>query len=112
MVVAHRCALTQMEVSSVHAMQVMRLVVMESAALVIVVILTATATQLVDLTFLEINECLSNNGFCSQVCINTDGSFTCSCNVGYKLGGDGKSCGGKFSNFNCFCKTTEVSKYY
>ena len=35
------------------------------------------------------NECDSNEGLgpCSQICINTPGSFYCSCEVGYTLSG-------------------------
>ena len=40
----------------------------------------------------DINECLSNNGGCSEICDNTDGSFQCSCNMGSTLADDGFSC--------------------
>ena len=35
----------------------------------------------------DVNECkvLSPNGFCSQVCNNTEGSFHCDCMEGYQL---------------------------
>ena len=42
--------------------------------------------------FLDINECTSRPHNCAQVCINTAGSFTCSCNSGYTLAADGRSC--------------------
>uniref|UniRef100_F6VDQ2 Uncharacterized protein n=1 Tax=Ciona intestinalis TaxID=7719 RepID=F6VDQ2_CIOIN len=38
------------------------------------------------------NECLTDNGGCSDTCTNTDGSFVCSCNAGYQLNEDGKTC--------------------
>ncbi len=41
---------------------------------------------------IDIDECSNNNGGCSQKCENTEGSFTCSCNDGYKLNSDGKTC--------------------
>ena len=31
----------------------------------------------------DINECLINNGNCHQDCINTNGSFNCSCYPGF-----------------------------
>ena len=31
------------------------------------------------------NECLENNGGCQQKCLNNQGSFDCSCNVGFEL---------------------------
>ena len=32
---------------------------------------------------------------CAHVCLNTAGSYTCSCNNGYRLNSDGISCNGK-----------------
>ena len=43
---------------------------------------------------LDIDECSSNNGGCAQVCTNDPGSYTCGCNPGYELDGDGFSCNG------------------
>ena len=31
---------------------------------------------------------------CAQVCTNTPGSYTCGCDPGYELDGDGFSCNG------------------
>ena len=42
--------------------------------------------------FLDINECHVDNGGCSQICTNTEGSFECFCREGYILDGDGKNC--------------------
>ena len=42
--------------------------------------------------FLDINECSAGTHNCGQVCTNTAGSFTCSCNSGYTLEADGRSC--------------------
>ena len=42
----------------------------------------------------DINECDVSNGGCSHNCTNTEGSFECSCRVGYTLDSDGKSCSG------------------
>ena len=42
----------------------------------------------------DINECLMNNGGCSQICINTNGSFMCSCLTGYSLSIDNTTCQG------------------
>ena len=46
---------------------------------------------------LDIDECSSNNGGCAQVCTNNPGSYTCGCDSGYELDGDGFSCNGKLS---------------
>ena len=42
----------------------------------------------------DINECLNYNGACSHTCTNFDGSYTCSCNSGFKLENDGHNCTG------------------
>ena len=44
--------------------------------------------------WLDINECATNNGGCGQVCTNTVGSYSCSCNTGYTLSSNQKSCTG------------------
>ena len=43
----------------------------------------------------DINECNSGSSDCEQVCTNTVGSFTCSCNTGYSLA-SGKFCRGMY----------------
>ena len=48
-----------------------------------------------DLLFvLDINECSTGNDDChiNATCLNTEGSFTCSCNMGYT--GNGRDCAG------------------
>ena len=48
---------------------------------------------------LDVNECASNNGGCSHTCNNTDGSFVCSCDNGYRLDNDELGClGMKFTD--------------
>ena len=48
---------------------------------------------------IDIDECLTNNGGCNQTCSNTDGSFECSCAIGYLLAADNLDCDGKYLNF-------------
>ncbi|EZA47233.1 hypothetical protein DMN91_001353 [Ooceraea biroi] len=44
-------------------------------------------------TCIDINECAVDNGWCAEVCENTDGSFFCACDGDEKvLSSDGKSC--------------------
>ena len=43
----------------------------------------------------DINECMTGNHGCEHKCVNNDGGFTCSCNPGYTLNDDGKTCEGK-----------------
>ena len=55
-------------------------------------------------TIPEINECATLNGNCSQTCTNTNGSYYCSCNSGYILGGNNMTCNGElnFDNGDMF----------
>ena len=45
--------------------------------------------------YVDIDECLTNNGECAQICNNTDGSFECLCDEDYALAADGFGCDGK-----------------
>ena len=47
--------------------------------------------------FIDIDECQTDNGGCSQTCNNTDGSYQCSCRNGYELTNDGHNCTGKWT---------------
>ena len=42
------------------------------------------------------NECSEGTHNCSQICTNTDGSFTCGCNDGYHLDFDNVTCNGMY----------------
>lgn len=44
----------------------------------------------------DINECNSNNGNCDQNCINQPGTYHCTCNTGYTLSSNLRSCIGKY----------------
>ena len=44
----------------------------------------------------DVNECLTaHNGGCNQTCTNTLGSFECSCDTGYFMDTDRRTCNGK-----------------
>ena len=45
---------------------------------------------------IDIDECTNNTDNCTQTCRNTVGSFTCGCNDGYLLEGDGTTCNGTY----------------
>ena len=45
----------------------------------------------------DIDECTEGTDRCSQNCHNTVGSYTCSCNTGYRLNADGVTCDGRYS---------------
>lgn len=42
--------------------------------------------------FTDINECLSDNGGCDHICVNTNSLFHCLCNTSYVLAADNKTC--------------------
>lgn len=43
----------------------------------------------------DVDECLAPNGTCEHICVNTLGSFQCSCRPGYQLHIDGRTCVGQ-----------------
>ena len=45
---------------------------------------------------LDIDECSDGTHDCSQTCTNTEGSFICGCNSGYKLEVNGTTCNGMY----------------
>ena len=49
----------------------------------------------VSLSLSDIDECALDLAGCGQTCTNTEGSFVCSCEDGYQLDGDGKTCSGE-----------------
>ena len=44
---------------------------------------------------LDVDECATHADNCEVGCVNTDGSFQCTCNEGYKLQQNGHSCEGR-----------------
>ena len=49
----------------------------------------------VPVVVLDINECAEATDGCAQACTNTDGSYLCSCESGYRLASDQHGCDGK-----------------
>ena len=45
----------------------------------------------------DIDECLMGTSGCQQLCFNTNGSYYCQCNTGYRLMNDNSSCDGMYS---------------
>ena len=48
--------------------------------------------------YIDIDECLINNGTCEDICINTKGSFYCQCSTGLALSADNRTCEGNANN--------------
>ena len=42
----------------------------------------------------DIDECLSPDHGCEEICTNTDGSYVCNCTNGYVFDADGRTCNG------------------
>ena len=57
-------------------------------------------------TAIDDDECALNNGGCQHKCINTDGSYYCSCDTGYDLQQDEFSCKGK--SISCMCRNLKI----
>ena len=51
------------------------------------------------------NECNSNAHACEHVCHNSQGSYACSCNTGYRLAANNRTCDGKKVTFLYFIIT-------
>ena len=51
--------------------------------------------RLHSVTHIDIDECTEGLANCEQDCINTIGSYMCSCNQGYRLASDGRACNGE-----------------
>ena len=48
------------------------------------------------LLYTDVNECSTYDANqCSQICVNTEGSYICQCSSGYRLSADERSCDGK-----------------
>ena len=56
----------------------------------------------------DIDECLTDNGGCETLCVNTAGSFQCSCDAGYILAPDNFTCDGTPTNLWVWLQGTAV----
>lgn len=56
---------------------------------------------------LDVDECATNNGGCSQVCLNRPGNFSCECRTGYVLSADKSSCLEVVSAVTHYCPAIE-----
>ena len=61
-----------------------------------IVLATSKKYLILNESLLDINECLTDNGGCTQTCSNTAGSYKCSCKNGYKLSNDSHTCTGMY----------------
>jgi len=52
-------------------------------------------TKVIVYLILDIDECRTGTHNCEQVCVNTEGSYSCECFSGHELGSDKRTCNGK-----------------
>ena len=50
----------------------------------------------------DIDECVEDIDDCAQNCTDTDGSYVCSCGIGYRLANDSHGCNGGYDNKNIY----------
>lgn len=58
----------------------------------------------------DINECAEGTDRCAQNCHNNMGSYTCSCNVGFRLNANGYGCDGNY--FKDHHSSHSFNKYF
>ena len=58
--------------------------------------------------YIDHNECNITDHGCQQECVNTPGSFFCTCLVGYQLNGDNKTCSGKIEKTETMWKFSKI----
>lgn len=46
--------------------------------------------------YADIDECVEDIDDCAQNCTDTDGSYVCSCGIGYRLANDSHGCNGRY----------------
>ena len=53
----------------------------------------------IQLSTADTNECTKDIDECAQICVDTDGSYYCSCDPGYILADDGQGCKGNLIHY-------------
>ena len=46
---------------------------------------------------IDIDECMRDIDGCSHGCVNTEGSYYCTCPTGYELSNDNRACAGEYN---------------
>ena len=59
----------------------------------------------------DIDECNNGTHNCSQMCTNTNGSFTCGCKNGYQLDPDEVTCNGMYKMYTKYVHTYSYTLY-
>ena len=96
------CVLTPLEATPVLVCLDIHWMLMEGLAMVTLLIYHHLFLKHSILDFEDVNECGTNNGNCSKMCINAVGSYTCACMTGYALDANGKICNGKCISYQLY----------
>lgn len=88
------CATIHTEHTSVSAMTVMNFRVMGSYVEVLRFHYASQATIIIAADYVDIDECSTGVDQCEQVCQNTNGSYICTCRLGFRLKSDMLQCEG------------------
>ena len=86
-----KVVLIVLEVISVHV----RLAIIWAMIIIPALVSCVINYFLIHVLLQDIDECVQDNGGCSQRCVNNNGSFHCECTSGYSLIGNGFSCEGE-----------------
>ena len=62
------------------------------ACMIMITAMIVTVKHLLFNNISDIQECAIDNGGCDHNCTNVAGSYNCSCNPGFQLQADGKTC--------------------
>ena len=60
---------------------------------------------------IDILNCMINDHNCSQICVEVEGSFNCSCYPGYELQQDRVTCTGNQIRIHTYMHTSTVRSY-
>ena len=60
----------------------------------------------------DIDECIDGAHGCAQTCTDTDGNYTCSCDVGYNLANDQHGCDGRCNYYELHAKSRTIRCLY
>ena len=57
--------------------------------------LTQTYAHATTIHYTDVDECTAGQHTCSHICSNTEGSYNCSCPIGFQLDDDNRTCTGE-----------------
>ena len=55
--------------------------------------------MVIDMSLLDVDECVESTDDCEHRCLNNDGSFSCTCHIGYRIDANGHTCNGITNNY-------------